>query len=61
MATIPSEPSALPLAIREAVAVLNTEQPELELRIRGAVNTGEAVVTLSARPALGEAWSPATL
>ena len=43
------------LAIREAVAALNTEQPELELRIRGAVNTGEAVVTLSARPALGEA------
>jgi predicted ATPase/class 3 adenylate cyclase len=43
------------LAVREAVAALNTEQPELELQIRGAVNTGEAVVTLSARPALGEA------
>jgi class 3 adenylate cyclase len=43
------------LAVREAVGALNTEQPELELRIRGAVNTGEAVVTLSARPALGEA------
>jgi class 3 adenylate cyclase len=43
------------LAVRDAVAVLNIEQPELELRIRGAVNTGEAVVTLSARPALGEA------
>jgi class 3 adenylate cyclase len=43
------------LAVREAVTALNTEQPELELRIRGAVNTGEAVVTLSARPALGEA------
>jgi class 3 adenylate cyclase len=43
------------LAVRDAVAALNTEQPELELRIRGAVNTGEAVVTLSARPALGEA------
>ena len=43
------------LAVREAVAALNIEQPELELRIRGAVNTGEAVVTLSARPALGEA------
>jgi class 3 adenylate cyclase len=43
------------LAVREAVEALNTEQPELELRIRGAVNTGEAVVTLSARPALGEA------
>jgi class 3 adenylate cyclase len=43
------------LAVREAVAALNAEQPQLELRIRGAVNTGEAVVTLSARPALGEA------
>jgi class 3 adenylate cyclase len=43
------------LAVRDAVAALNEEQPELELRIRGAVNTGEAVVTLSARPALGEA------
>jgi class 3 adenylate cyclase len=43
------------LSVREAVAALNTEQPGLELRIRGAVNTGEAVVSLSARPALGEA------
>ena len=43
------------LAVRDAVTVLNIEQPQLELRIRGAVNTGEAVVTLSARPALGEA------
>jgi class 3 adenylate cyclase len=43
------------LAVRDAVTGLNEEQPELELRIRGAVNTGEAVVTLSARPALGEA------
>jgi class 3 adenylate cyclase len=43
------------LAVRDAVAALNADQPGLELRIRGAVNTGEAVVTLSARPALGEA------
>jgi len=43
------------LAVRDAVTGLNEEQPELELRIRGAVNTGEAVVTLSARPSLGEA------
>lgn len=43
------------LAVRDAVESLNAEQPQLELRIRGAVNTGEAVVTLSARPALGEA------
>ncbi len=28
------------LAVRDAVAALNVEQPELELRIRGAVNTG---------------------
>jgi class 3 adenylate cyclase len=43
------------LAVRDAVEVLNAEQPGLDLRIRGAVNTGEAVVTLTARPALGEA------
>jgi class 3 adenylate cyclase len=43
------------LAVREAVTALNMEQPGLELSIRGAVNTGEAVVTLSARPELGEA------
>jgi class 3 adenylate cyclase len=43
------------LAVREAVTALNAAQPGLELRIRGAVNTGEAVVSLSARPALGEA------
>jgi class 3 adenylate cyclase len=43
------------LAVRDAVESLNAKQPGLELRIRGAVNTGEAVVTLSARPSLGEA------
>ncbi|HZD87649.1 MAG TPA: AAA family ATPase [Gaiellaceae bacterium] len=43
------------LAVRDAVAALNTEQPALELRIRGAVTTGEAVVALGARPGLGEA------
>ena len=43
------------LAVRDAVAALNAERPELELSIRGAVNTGEAVVTLSARPSHGEA------
>src|SRR6201987_153344 len=58
----PPAPGAAPeravraaLSVRDAVTVLNAEQPGLELRIRGAVNTGEAVVTLSARPALGEA------
>src|SRR3954469_23622866 len=43
------------LAVREAVTALNAARPELELSIRGAVNTGEAVVTLSARPSHGEA------
>jgi class 3 adenylate cyclase len=43
------------LAVRDAVETLNAEQPGLELRIRGAVTTGEAVVSMSARPALGEA------
>jgi class 3 adenylate cyclase len=43
------------LAVREAVVALNSAQPALELQIRGAVNTGEAVVTLSARPSHGEA------
>ena len=43
------------LAVRDAVTALNVERPELELSIRGAVNTGEAVVTLSARPSHGEA------
>ena len=43
------------LSVRDAVTALNAERPDLDLRIRGAVNTGEAVVTLSARPALGEA------
>jgi len=43
------------LAVREAVETLNAEQPGLELQIRGAVTTGEAVVALGARPGLGEA------
>ena len=43
------------LAVRDAVTALNVERPELELSIRAAVNTGEAVVTLSARPSHGEA------
>jgi class 3 adenylate cyclase len=43
------------LSARDAVTALNAQQPELELRMRGAVTTGEAVVALAARPALGEA------
>ena len=42
------------LRIAEAVPELNETNAALELQIRGAVNTGEAVVTLGARPERGE-------
>jgi class 3 adenylate cyclase len=42
------------LAVRDAVADLNTADPELDLQVRIAVNTGEAVAALGARPELGE-------
>ena len=42
------------LAIREAVADLNESGLPIELRIRIGVNTGEALVTLGARPAAGQ-------
>src|SRR5438445_10319837 len=42
------------LAIREAIRELNERHPELERQIRTAVNTGEAVVALGARPSEGE-------
>src|SRR5438128_10960954 len=42
------------LRILDAIAELNEEDPGLELAVRGAVNTGEAMVTLGARPAEGE-------
>jgi class 3 adenylate cyclase/tetratricopeptide (TPR) repeat protein len=42
------------LAIREAVAGLNDENPGLNLQVRIAVNTGEAMVALAARPSEGE-------
>ena len=42
------------LAIREAVAGLNEENPALDLRVRIAVNTGEAMIALGARPSEGE-------
>ena len=42
------------LAIREAIRELNDADPALELQIRTAVNTGEALVALDARPAQGE-------
>ena len=42
------------LAIREAIAELNTADPGLDLHVRIAVTTGEAVVALGARPSEGE-------
>src|SRR5581483_5889318 len=43
------------LAICEAVSSLNEQHPELDLQIRVAVNTGDAVVALHAKPGSGEA------
>lgn len=43
------------LTVRDAVDALNAEQPELDLHIRAAVNTGNAVVVVDARPGAGEA------
>ena len=43
------------LAVREAVRELNECTPGLNLQLRIAVNTGEALVTVDARPELGEA------
>jgi predicted ATPase/class 3 adenylate cyclase len=43
------------LAVREAVAELNAADPELDLQVRLAVNTGEAIVSLGARTEAGEA------
>jgi len=42
------------LRILDAIVELNDEHPDLELTVRGAVNTGEAMVTLGARPSEGE-------
>jgi class 3 adenylate cyclase len=42
------------LAVRERVCELNEGDERLDLQIRIAVNTGEALVTLGARPSLGE-------
>src|SRR3954449_8613930 len=43
------------LRILAAIDELNDEQPDLELSVRAAINTGEAVVMIAARPAEGEA------
>jgi class 3 adenylate cyclase/tetratricopeptide (TPR) repeat protein len=42
------------LAVREAVARLNDEEPGRDLHVRIAVNTGEALVSLDASPGEGE-------
>ncbi|HEX5468640.1 MAG TPA: adenylate/guanylate cyclase domain-containing protein [Gaiellaceae bacterium] len=42
------------LAVREAVQEMNEGDPALDLHVRIAVNTGEAVVALDARPSEGE-------
>jgi class 3 adenylate cyclase/tetratricopeptide (TPR) repeat protein len=42
------------LAIREALAASNEQHPELDLHVRVAVNTGEALVSLDANSAAGE-------
>ena len=42
------------LAIRDAIGELNEQDPNLELQLRIAVNTGEALIALGARPSEGE-------
>jgi len=43
------------LAVRDRVRDMDEADPELDLKIRVAVNTGEALVVMNARAALGEA------
>jgi class 3 adenylate cyclase len=42
------------LAIRDALALFNERNPDLDLHVRIGINTGEALVSLDARPAAGE-------
>jgi class 3 adenylate cyclase len=42
------------LAVRNAVAEMNETDPQLDLQVRLAVNTGEAIVTLGAKAERGE-------
>ena len=44
------------LRLLETIGELNEGDPALSLQVRVGVNTGEAVVVLGARPALGEAF-----
>jgi class 3 adenylate cyclase len=43
------------LAVRDTIAAMDDADPRLDLKVRIAVNTGEALVIVDARPALGEA------
>ncbi len=43
------------LAVRDTMVTMDDADTRLELKVRIAVNTGEALVILNARPALGEA------
>ena len=43
------------LAVRDTIAAMDGADPRLDLKVRIAVNTGEALVIVDARPALGEA------
>src|SRR5262249_34271744 len=42
------------LAVRDAVAEMNATDPDLDLQVRLAVNTGEAIVSLGAKTERGE-------
>jgi class 3 adenylate cyclase/tetratricopeptide (TPR) repeat protein len=44
-------------AIQTAVATMNAADPELGLRVRIGINTGEALVVLDAKPSEGEAMA----
>ena len=43
------------MAVRDSIADMDEADPLLELQIRAAVNTGEAIVELGARPETGVA------
>jgi class 3 adenylate cyclase len=43
------------MAVRDRIAAMDEADPRLDLKVRAAVNTGEALVIVNARPALGEA------
>jgi class 3 adenylate cyclase/tetratricopeptide (TPR) repeat protein len=42
------------IALRAAIAELNEQEPERNLHVRIGITTGEALVTLDARPSVGE-------